>query len=965
MTGYLAEYTRITQGLASGIQRHAARLERLGAELEFAHQLCAMHPEQAAVWQERIVAAGRLVMEGLGQGSADAEALTARAEEALEPVGQAAKEYTLLCVSHAHIDMNWMWSWPETVAVVNDTFTTMLALLGEFDAFVFSQSQASVYRLIEEHNPAVFEQIRQRVREGRWEVTASQWVEGDKNLSSGESLTRHLLYAREYFQDRFGLSPEGVTVDFEPDTFGHPATLPTILVQGGVRHYYHCRGSRGPHLYWWVGPDGSRLLVHNGSPWYMAMAEGRIAVTPKIALGLGDYARATGLRHMPVLYGVGDHGGGPTRRDLNLLAEMDRWPVYPHVQCARLRDFFQIAEAQARDLPEVHGERNFVFTGCYTSQARQKWANRHGESLLYAAEAAAALGARLAGVAYPQERLRQAWLRILFSQFHDILPGSGVRETRQYALGTAQESQAAAGMARTNALRAVAARVDTRRLRAGFHHDAERQACDEAEGGASQGAGVGCGSGTGGESACGAGHASDRAYLVFNPLAHDRTEVVEARLWDTSLDLSQLVATTDQGEPVRVQVLEQGNYWGHPFVSVAFPVQVPGLGYRAVCLSDRLAELGLGRHEIPEYWAGTGGSWRTVEPAPPVLENEVIRVELDPPSGGILSLRDKRSGREWVPESERTGVFQHLLEQNQGMTAWVIGPFLKVETLLDGGTLRQVHAGPHLHTYRWSRAVGERSRLELDISVRAGSPRVEYRLRVDWREMGDAQRGIPHLRVRFALALKRPEARYEIPSGSLVRSLCQGEEVPAQRWADLAEKDGQGVLLTNTSKHGHALDGTTLSLTLLRASIDPDPLPDLGEHVIEYSLMPHGKGWQVGDSMAAGEEHNLPVTVTSCDFQPGSLPVSLSLLRCRSRNVRLVALKQSQDGRDLIVRLVEVEGRRTMAEVEVAPELLGPGAAATEVDALERPLERHGARLEGGVLRVEVSAGGIASVRLG
>lgn len=965
MTTYLAEYTRVAQALQAGTRRHAARLERITAELAFAHQLCAMHPDRAASWQEHVVAAGRLVAQGLQQGSVDVDALTARAEEALAPVGEAAKEYTLLCVSHAHIDMNWMWSWPETVGVTNDTFTTMLSLLREFDSFVFSQSQASVYRLIEQHNPAMFEQIRQRVREGRWEVTASQWVEGDKNLSNGESLTRHLLYAREYFQEKFGLSPEGVTVDFEPDTFGHPATLPTILAQGGVRHYYHCRGSRGPHLYWWVGPDGSRLLVHNGSPWYMAMAEGRIGVTPHIAEGLGDYARATGLKHMPVFYGVGDHGGGPTRRDLRQLAQMDRWPVYPHVQCARLRDFFQLAETQARDLPEVHGERNYIFTGCYTSQARQKWANRHGENLLYAAEAAAVLGARLAGVPYPQESLREAWLRVLFSQFHDILPGSGVRDTRHFALGTAQESQAWAGMARTNALRALAARVNTESLRAGWAPDAMSGLRDETEGGATQGAGVGCNTGTGGESAFSVARTSDRAFLVFNPLAHDRIEVVEARLWNTELDAAQLVATTDQGESLPVQVLEKGGYYGHAFVSVAFPVRVPAVGYRAVCLSDRLAELGLSEHRIPEYWAGTGGSWRTVEPEPPVLENELIRVELDAGSGGIISLLDKRSGRQWVPEGDKTGVFQYLVEQNQGMTAWVIGPTLRAETLADGGALHRVHSGPHVQAYRWTRAVGERSRIEMDITVRAGQPRVEYRLRVDWREMGDAQRGIPQLRVRFPLALRHPEARYDVPFGSVVRPLHQGEEVPAQRWADLSEKDGQGVLLANSSKYGHSLDGTTLSLTLLRASIDPDPLPDLGDHVIEYALVPHGKGWRVGDSMAAGEEHNVPLTVTSCDFQTGELPVSLSLLRCRGRGVRLVALKQSQSGSSVVLRLLEVEGSRQTAEVEVAPQLAGPGAAATEVDALERPLGRSTARLEDGVLRVDVPAGGIAAVAIG
>jgi len=964
MADYMAQFTDISQGLQAGVKRPAGRLERFTAQLEFAHQLGALHPDRAAEWQEGIVAAGRLVQEGLQRSSADVEDLVAKGEAALEPIAATAKEYSLLCVSHAHIDMNWMWSWPETVAVTNDTFTTMLVLLEEFPEFIFSQSQASVYHLIEKYNPPMFAQIRERAQEGRWEVTASQWVEGDKNMSSGESISRHLLYTRAYIQEKFGLGPEDITVDFEPDTFGHPATLPGILARGGIRYYYHCRGSRGPHLYWWIGPDGSRLLALNGMPWYMTIIDGKIAVDPKIVEPLADFARATGLKKLPVFYGVGDHGGGPTRQDLRRLLEMKRWPVYPNVEFSTLHNFFRIAEKEAQEVPEVTGERNFIFTGCYTSQARQKWANRHGENLLYAAEAAAVVGEKLAGVGYPAGNLTEAWKPILFSQFHDILPGSGVRETRHYTMGLAQESQAAAGMARTNALRGLAARVDTESLRRALQRDGEREYKDLVEADRSQGAGVGFGAGAGGESHFSVSRTSDRAFLVFNLLPHPRQEVVEAKLWDTELDLSQLVVTAEGCEPVQAQVLEQGNYWGHTFATVAFPVDLPALGYRAVCVSDRRAELGLAEQKIEDYWAGAGGSWRTIEPDESVLENEFIKVTLDPPSGGIASLVDKRRGREWVPEGKKSGIFQHILEQNEGMTAWVIGAFLKKEDLLDGGVLKKMQGGPHVQTYRWTRPVGERSRLELDITVRQGAARVEYRLKVDWREMGDRQQ-IPHLRVRFPLAVKKAEARYEIPYGSVVRELDGGEEVVVQRWADLSEKDGQGVLLANSSKYGYSLDGDTLNMTLLRASIDPDPLPDIGEHVIEYALVPHGRGWSAGDSMEAGEDFNVPLVVSSCGFQSGDLPASLSLVEVEDGNVRLVALKKSEEGQGVVLRLVEVEGKKTEARVALAPELVGKGATAIEVDTLERPVDGNGARLEDGALVVEVPAYGIAAVQIG
>jgi alpha-mannosidase len=702
------------------------------------------------------------------------------------------------------------------------------------------------------------------------------------------------------------------------------------------------------------------------------------AIGPQIADPLVEYALATGARHMPVLYGVGDHGGGPTRRDLRRILALNAWPVYPNVECSSLHRFFRTVEQEARDLPEIVGERNFVFTGCYTSQARQKWANRHGENLLYAAEAAATVGSRVADVAYPHHNLDEGWKHLLFDQFHDILPGSGTRDTRNYALGRAQDSQAAASMARSNALRALSARVNTAALRAGFADDKERDYKDALESGRSLGAGVGFATGTGGESAFSTTLTSDRAFLVFNPLPYDRTEVVEVKLWDCELDPAQLVVTGKEMQARRVQVLDDGRYWGHTYRTVAFPVEVPALGYRAVCVSDRLAELGLSSDEVKDPWAGMLGSWRQIQPPDHVLENEFLRARLDPASGGIASLLDKRTGREWVPEGCLTGILQYCVEANEGMTAWVIGQFLTREDLVDGGKLAKVRDGPYVKTFRWTRQVGS-STLELDITVRQGVPRVEYRLRVDWREIGSREAGTPHLRVCFALAVEDPQPRYEIPFGAIRRDLFDGQEVPAQRWVDLSAPDGAGVTLVNSSKYGFSVErgpdgrrypsvcqsAPTLTMTLLRASIDPDPLPDLGEHVIEWALVPHGAGWTVGQSTQAGEAQNEPLVVLSCSFQEGDLPTALSFLEVENQNVRLAAIKESQDGQAIVLRLVEVEGQETEARVRLSPALVPGGTSAVEADTLERTLDESTARIEGGMLLVDLPAFGIATVRIG
>jgi len=965
MTAYQQLLVEMEDWFGMGADLQRERFDRLLAEIRFADQLMAAHPDRAAEWRGRLTEALTMVRGALADPARDLPVLMDRVEALLAPIGEVAKTYTLLAVGHAHIDMNWQWSWPETVSLTLDTFRTMLNLMEEFPDFVFSQSQASVYALTEKHDPEMFEEIRRRVTEGRWEVTASQWVEGDKNLANGEAISRHLLYTRRYFAEKFGLAPEDVRIDFEPDTFGHPATLPTILSRGGVEYYYHCRGSRGPHLYRWFGPDGSSLLALNDIQWYMHYEPtgAELRVDTNIVDPLLEFSEATGMRQMPVLYGVGDHGGGPTRRDLQRLIAMDGWPIWPNVTFSSLQGFFDRAEADATRVPEIHGERNFIWAGCYTSQARQKEANRHGEHLLMTAEVAAALGERLADVPYPAENLEEAWRLVLFDQFHDILPGTGVPATRRYTLGHAQDAHAAAGAARSKALRALSRRVDTARLVAGFEQDSVLRAYkDRQEAGLAMGAGVGDDVAMGGESTLSVTRSSDRAYVIFNPLPAARTELVRVKLWDTALNPDHLVVTDESGAPTPVQVVDREIYIGHRFLEVAFPVEVPGLGYRTVCISDRRVELGLPGPARPSLWDREEGALRTREPETPVLENEMLRAQLDAGSGSVISLMDKRSGREWVPDGEHLGVLAYCLEDNEtGWSAWVLGQFLSREKLLDGGKLSLIHEGPHVRTYRWTRSLGLTS-LTLDVSLSRGVPRLDFRLAVDWREMGDAAR-IPHLRTAFPLALTSPRARYEIPFGHIRRDLFAGQEVPAQRWVDLSGDDGAGVTLVNRSKYGFSVEGTTLTMTLLRASTAPDPLPDLGRHVIEYALIPHDGVWTPGDATRAGAAYNAPPVAVNTPIQEGDLPPSHTFVAVEPVHVQIAALKRAEDG-GLVMRLTNTADAEVEARIDLSAHLTSSGMAVTEVDTLERPLTDGRARLEEGMIVVPLPPRGVTSVRI-
>jgi alpha-mannosidase len=276
--------------------------ERFLCEIEFAEGLARLYPSKGKQWVKGIAEAWAIVADEVATGRLDElPAAVARAEQVLAAVGKVAKQHTVHCVGHAHIDMNWMWSWPETVAVTGDSFLTALKLMDEFPDFCFTQSQASVYAIARDYHPEMFEQIRRRVAEGRWEIVAVHWVEGDKNIASGESLARHMLYTRRFMAEQFGLSPEDLPLDWEPDTFGHAATIPTIVSRGGVRQYYMCRGGAfaKPPVFRWKGPDGSQILVNLETTWY------NDHIGPHNAVAALAFFQKTKLQDWMCVYGVG------------------------------------------------------------------------------------------------------------------------------------------------------------------------------------------------------------------------------------------------------------------------------------------------------------------------------------------------------------------------------------------------------------------------------------------------------------------------------------------------------------------------------------------------------------------------------------------------------------------------------------------------------------------------------------
>ncbi|MCR5753858.1 MAG: hypothetical protein K6G30_03450, partial [Acetatifactor sp.] len=425
---------------------------RIISELDFAIRLTG---ELNGKYDAEVERALDYLMEKTDTQGALTKADCDHAEELMSSLEGACKEYRLILAAHAHMDMNWMWGYTETVALVLATCRSILNIMDQYPDFCFSQSQGAVYKIVEEYDPEMMEEIKKRIAEGRWEVTATAWVETDKNMPDGESLLRHIQYTREYLEKTWGV--KDFDLDFSPDTFGHSANVPEINLFGGVKYYYHCRGNaRKEVLYRFRAPSGSEVIAYREPNWYNA------AITPQIGAGLIEIShRSSGLKTGLVIYGVGDHGGGPTRRDVERALDMMNWKIYPRIKFGTIREYFKEAEKIRESLPVVEQELNYFAPGCYTTQSRIKRGNKRLESALLDAETLGTLSYAKTGRRYADEQLKDAWRNVLFTHFHDILTGSCVQDTREHAMGLYQTSMAVANTQLTKAMQAISSEIDT------------------------------------------------------------------------------------------------------------------------------------------------------------------------------------------------------------------------------------------------------------------------------------------------------------------------------------------------------------------------------------------------------------------------------------------------------------------------------------------------------------------------
>ena len=826
---------------------------------------------------------------------------------------------TIHVIGHAHMDMNWLWTYSETMQMCNDNLRQVVAFMDEYPDYTMLQSQASVYKFVEMVDPPLFEKVKKYVSKGRLELAGGMWTEGDMNMSSGEAITRSFLLGQRYFLSRFG---KMTNIGWLPDNFGHISQMPQILKLADCDYFYFHRCKPFLGTFWWIAPDSSKVLcyandTYNGD------------ITDNLKNEIDRFS--PDKRRILQITGVGDHGGGPTRENIEKVHQLDKIPGYPSVKFTTAGDFFRKASEEMDGRPTHRGEMQFIFEGCYTTVADIKAGNRNNENMLFAGEFLNTLR-WLNGDEYPAESFHDLWTTVTFNQFHDILPGSAIYEANREAVARHMEVLRKATELRNNAFRRMADEIKFR-----------------------------------------VGNGQPVVAFNYQPVSH--TAIIEANVFSNE-------------EPVSAKLSGWGDYYGSKNI---IPVDKGQGNVASVLVRDASgktypAQIVWGKSTPPGYTMKVqfiaddmpAGGYKTfyVDMTKPGEFNEVIpfkdntfetdffRIKFNMETGGIVSLYDKRSKKEYVKEGGQLNTLRIYLEDKKGgMKSWVINKIVREEDVTDVESIKVVENGPVRACVETIKTWGKSRFIERTYIYRS-YPRIGYDLEVHWLETGSDSNDSPMLRALFPLAIQNPRFYCQVPfdvaerpidgkingkdAPSYLKSQSDiygvasekddGQEVPAQKWVDVT--DGQtGIALLNNTKYGHSYHNGDLRITLMRSAGSPDIYPNLGKFNISYALYPHTGDWKNG-VWTEGDDFNAPVYAA----EPPSLalvkdhatgPEEDSYLSLDAPGVILSGLKQSEDGDELIVRLAEMWGKETTVNLKIPVQ----AGAVRRLNLVELPLE--------------------------
>lgn len=847
-----------------------------------------------------------------------------KAEKMLEPISKTAKKIKVYAVSHAHLDMDWMWGFSETSTITIETFRTVLDLMNEYPEFTFSQSQASTYKIIEEYSPEMLPEIKRRVKEGRWEVTASTWTETDKNMPSGESLSRHILYTKRYLSKLLDIKYDKMRLDFEPDTFGHNINVPEILTRGGVKYYYHCRGYDKEYIFRWKSKSGAEILVYREPKWYNADINYRSFVD--LPIFCNDYNIDISLK----VYGIGDHGGGPTRRDIERLIDIKSWPVMPSVEFGTYHKFFAELEKYKEKFAVVEDELNFVFTGCYTSQSRIKMANRISEARLFESEAICTVSSITGGSDYGNS-FGKAWENVLYSHFHDIIPGSGVTETREYTLGLFQKTLSHIYANSSNALRFLAANIDTSKAKSLYSKNIEETI--------SEGAGVGFGiadkeSGTYNyllpKTERGAGDA--RIFHLINPTQYKRREAVNVTVWDLQYPPEKALFKDTEGNKIKSKFLNKEHYWGHNYFVYAILCDIEPFSYKTYILD-------IEKSENYRFSSTSDPRTQVVKDCNLILENDLVSAEFDRKTLKLISYTDKENNNKLISE---TSAYFKFINEDHRSNAWIIGSYMKTVDLNEEYNVRLLKNetdNKNLVSQFTYEIEFLSSKLNVTVILKENSRILEFFTEIDWREQS-GESITPQIGFFVPLSYEIKNYRYDIPFGTIDRDGINDDRPANTFVAALPKNKNSGTaVLINDTRYGYRCVNNSIYLNLLHTSKNPDQHPETDKHTVRIGLLA-SKECDNTEFFRESSAFLHPIAYMTNKPHEGKLPYNGGNFLKVEGNVKISALKtpeneDEKNNKTIVIRLYDIGGKNGKAVLNFAYDI----KEAEFLDIMEMPAD--------------------------
>lgn len=828
-------------------------------------------------------------------------------------------------VADTHIDLSWLWPWSETkFKVIPDTFKACLSYLDEYSEFCFTQSSPAQYQAASMY-PELWSEIKKYVQAGRWEIVGGRWCEGDTNMLSPEAAVRQFLLGQKFYQESFGKT---AVVGFEPDTFGHSWSMPQLLRQAGLRYYYFMRAegqsAKGP-LYWWEGPDGSRVLTFDAG----AIRRSFIGQPNRPCEDLALLNKWCGAEIGLSMFGVGNHGGEPSRQMIQTCCQFIQNPLLPGFKFGTLEQFFHELERHTdlSKLPAHKGELNPIFSGCYTSRINLKQRLHRAEYLTQQAETLSLMAKELLDLPYPVGQFDQWWKDICWGHHHDTICGTSKHLPHEYHIRKYDELLADVEALCQDRLEHLRDGIKPQTIAGGVLAVNTlawpRSAVVELEGKLT-------------------GLASTDGQPAPLQSVGGKTLALLSNL--PSMGLAQWGQTAENPAPADVvQVAADGS----KMESQRWTVTIDRKTGRITSLIDRQTArewvqpgASLGYLRINHEYPGHMNAW---EAYPIFMTNELV----EPASITVEEAGPVRGRVVATYHYGPTTVAQHYLLESQGLG-------LKFETRVDWR---------HVGTETWRDAQGKTTPAESGDNNEIKQAR-EQLLALGQLAPEAIADGVPQLTVGFRLNQESQKPVYEIPFGDVTRDfyqrhsneafLAQYSNDPAPRFnAGYAEKwrpanhavllnwmawgnDAQGAGLLTQEPHGVVAATDEVSLVLLRCTLHPDPDPVRGRHVFRYAFIPYQGALDRAQLTRQAFELNQPVAAIAMSAWPlQKLALDrLSLLSVEPPNMIVTSLKQSA-----------VDSAWVMRAYNCAPGAAGQAALKLDqsrrlekVDLLERPL---------------------------